>query len=443
MRAFIAVAFLLASMFQTTTAEPAPPGSVTMRIVNHAGAPIELFWINVFDEGRPLVKQTTKAIRNNTDTTINSYDTHMFLAKFLKEVEGAEVEFTKGPKEEVITISYELQPNGERKMFVKQVTKYDEVMMKVENATRSCSQLKDQEFDACFTDGVVQDVVKLEETKAEITKYRNLMSERLRNYTCEDDMMETSKALNTRPLTINGVHYDADMLFENGQAKIWTVRDFITDAECSVLEKHAKPLLKRATVAAEDGSSVISENRKAQQAGYDLHQKNPNDPLIPLHARVLAMTNAIAGYALGPEGQEDFTVIQYNPDDQYTAHCDGSCNGDRHNPGGRVATAVMYCKVAARGGGTTFTKADVFVKPQQGQATFFSYKGADGYMEDGFTEHSGCPVLAGEKWITTAWMREGVTAERTWTIFDPSGVPIEEEEEKKETVEVGVTGDEL
>ena len=35
----------------------------------------------------------------------------------------------------------------------------------------------------------------------------------------------------------------------------------------------------------------------------------------------------------------------------------------------------MYCKVARRGGGTTFTKADVFVKPTKGQATFFSYKG--------------------------------------------------------------------
>jgi len=57
-------------------------------------------------------------------------------------------------------------------------------------------------------------------------------------------------------------------------------------------------------------------------------------------------------------------------------------------------------------------------------ATFFSYKGEDGRTDEGYTEHSGCPVLKGEKWITTFWMREGVSHEQPWTIFDPSGVKI-------------------
>jgi hypothetical protein len=56
--------------------------------------------------------------------------------------------------------------------------------------------------------------------------------------------------------------------------------------------------------------------------------------------------------------------------------------------------------------------------------TFFAYKGSDGRMDDGYTEHTGCPVLEGEKWITTMWMREGVTAEENWTIYDPSGIKI-------------------
>jgi hypothetical protein len=69
----------------------------------------------------------------------------------------------------------------------------------------------------------------------------------------------------------------------------------------------------------------------------------------------------------------------------------------------------MYCKVAERGGGTTFTKADVFVKPRLGDVTIFTYKNMeDGRMDEGYTEHSGCPVLEGEKWITTMWMREGI-----------------------------------
>ena len=42
-------------------------------------------------------------------------------------------------------------------------------------------------------DGLVTDVVKVADAKDEIIKFRNLMSERLRNYTCADDKMETSK----------------------------------------------------------------------------------------------------------------------------------------------------------------------------------------------------------------------------------------------------------
>ncbi len=76
------------------------------------------------------------------------------------------------------------------------------------------------------------------------------------------------------------------------------------------------------------------------------------------------------------------------------------------------------------GGATTFTKSDIYVRPKRNAATFFSYKGPDGRMDEGYTEHSGCPVTKGEKWITTFWMREGVSEEHNWTMYDPSGLKI-------------------
>jgi hypothetical protein len=84
----------------------------------------------------------------------------------------------------------------------------------------------------------------------------------------------------------------------------------------------------------------------------------------------------------------------------------------------------MYCEVPLVGGATTFSKADIYIKPKKGMVTFFAYKGPDGKMDEGYTEHSGCPVVEGEKWITTVWMRDGVTATDNWTVFDPSGVRI-------------------
>jgi hypothetical protein len=65
------------------------------------------------------------------------------------------------------------------------------------------------------------------------------------------------------------------------------------------------------------------------------------------------------------------------------------------------------------------------VKPKVGMATFFSYKSTkDQKMDEGYTEHSGCPVRAGEKWIATAWLREGVTEEDSWLNYDPEGIPL-------------------
>jgi hypothetical protein len=63
---------ILLGWYGRAAAEPVPAGSVIMKIVNKAGSPIELFWVNVFEKSRPLVKQTTKPIRNNSDTTVSS-----------------------------------------------------------------------------------------------------------------------------------------------------------------------------------------------------------------------------------------------------------------------------------------------------------------------------------------------------------------------------------
>ncbi len=55
------------------------------------------------------------------------------------------------------------------------------------------------------------------------------------------------------------------------------------------------------------------------------------------------------------------------------------------------------------------------------QATFFSYLSDGGITDVGYTEHSGCPVKEGEKWITTVWMRKGVSLEEPSTMYDPTG----------------------
>lgn len=439
----VLIVVLLAISLRDVDAEARPQGSTQMNVRNEADHPIELFWINIFTpEPHALVAQTTKPIRNNTNTIINSYNTHSFKVKYfnppehLQDVEG---EFTKGPDDEEILINLDLS----NKVFkIKQLTAGQKVREVISEKTDHCvaQQAKLWTTDPkvladCMAETLVDDVIKATVKSEKALGRAATISEKLRNYTCEDPKVETTTAVSNYDLFVpltdpknpdRRRRVRVDTLLDTDAAKIWVAHDFVTDEECDILIKHGSPRLMRATVADADGTSVVSESRKAQQANYMINMDNPSaDPLYPLYARVFQATNHHAKYNLSMDGQEDFTIIQYNVADQYTPHCDGSCDGEAHVDKGRVASSVMYCKVADEGGGTTFTNVDVFVKPTKGMATFFSYKDKKtGLMDDGDTQHSGCPVLAGEKWITTVWMREGVTRAQNWNNYDPSGLPI-------------------
>ena len=72
--------------------------------------------------------------------------------------------------------------------------------------------------------------------------------------------------------------------------------------------------------------------------------------------------------------------------------------------GQRVGTVVMYLNEPEKGGGTTFPSVFFEVAPKRGNAVFFSYERPHPSTK---TLHGGAPVIAGEKWIATKWLREG------------------------------------
>jgi prolyl 4-hydroxylase len=66
---------------------------------------------------------------------------------------------------------------------------------------------------------------------------------------------------------------------------------------------------------------------------------------------------------------------------------------------------VMYLNEPTRGGGTTFPDIGLEVAPVRGNAVFFSYNRPH---PGTLTLHGGAPVLEGEKWVATKWLRERV-----------------------------------
>jgi prolyl 4-hydroxylase len=108
---------------------------------------------------------------------------------------------------------------------------------------------------------------------------------------------------------------------------------------------------------------------------------------------------------------EGLQVLRYRPGAEYKPHHDyfdpaqpGSATILKRG-GQRVGTLIMYLSTPVRGGATVFPDVGLDVAPVKGNAVFFSYDRAHQATR---TLHGGAPVLEGEKWVATKWLREGV-----------------------------------
>lgn len=107
---FVAVLLAMA-LLQSTLAAPARTNNqLKMKLINHAGYPIVLWWINTFVPGRPLVLQSEAPVRNSTVTYIDTYITHEFLVTFMDDkngFEGAVGHFVKRADDETMDVYFD------------------------------------------------------------------------------------------------------------------------------------------------------------------------------------------------------------------------------------------------------------------------------------------------------------------------------------------------
>lgn len=288
----------------------------------------------------------------------------------------------------------------------------------------------------CIESSVANQMEKANEEIAFQAQIRTQMAEGYENYTCADYDMPTTKAVDTKTWYNNGVVRKVDVLLERPASKVHLVKNFITPEECRAMEEAAEKKLHRATVADGKGGSEHSPNRKAMQAGIKIpwQLEKEGNPLTTISRRVYDYVNHVLDLDIKENGQEDLMSIQYfgrgeddKEPDRYTPHCDGDCNGMEFKEGNRMATMVMYCTIPEVGGATNFRNSGIHVVPEVGSATFFSYIDPETFiMDNRFTEHSGCPVIKGEKKIVTQWVRLGVSDEDPWDSFNTLGLKIKE-----------------
>lgn len=175
------------------------------------------------------------------------------------------------------------------------------------------------------------------------------------------------------------------------------------DAECRDLMALAAPRLVRSeTVDNATGGSEVNAARTSDGMFFERGET----PLIrTLEARIAELLRWPV------EHGEGLQILRYRPGAEYRPHHDYFDPVHPGTPrilergGQRVGTLVMYLNTPAAGGATTFPDVGLEVAPVRGNAVFFSYDRAHVCTR---TLHGGAPVTAGEKWVATKWLREGV-----------------------------------
>jgi len=176
----------------------------------------------------------------------------------------------------------------------------------------------------------------------------------------------------------------------------------LSDEECDAMVDAARPRMARSeTVQTDTGGSEVNSARTSRGMFFD---RGESELCRRIEARIARLVNwpMING--------EGLQVLHYLPGAEYQPHHDyfdpaksGTASITARG-GQRVGTIVMYLNSPEQGGGTTFPDVGLEVAPVKGNAVFFSY---DRPHPSTKTLHGGAPVVAGEKWVATKWLREG------------------------------------
>jgi prolyl 4-hydroxylase len=183
---------------------------------------------------------------------------------------------------------------------------------------------------------------------------------------------------------------------------IQVYKNVLTEDECDRLIALSQSKLKPSTtVDNETGGTMVYEHRTSQGTFF---QRGEDDFIRSIDQRASDIMN------LPVSNGEGLQILNYQVGGEYRPHFDYFPTEHKGSQvhiqkgGQRVATLIFYLNDVDEGGETIFPSLNLNVAPVKGNAVYFSYF-TRGVVEP-LTLHGGTPVIQGEKWIATKWMRE-------------------------------------
>lgn len=201
---------------------------------------------------------------------------------------------------------------------------------------------------------------------------------------------------------------DVHVVVRSEQPVIVVLDDLLSAEECDEMLRLAKSrgVLRSTVVDPQTGAGTVDDVRTS----FGTFFRRGESELI---ARIEQRLSEVMNVPL--ENGEGFQVLHYKSGGEYRPHFDyfppSSPGNQGHlaNGGQRVSTMILYLNDVPEGGETIFPQISLSVAPKKGAAVYFEYCNSQGQV-DPLTLHGGAPVLQGEKWIATKWVRQ-----RAWT----------------------------
>jgi prolyl 4-hydroxylase len=173
---------------------------------------------------------------------------------------------------------------------------------------------------------------------------------------------------------------------------IVVLENVLSDEECDGLIELSKDKMNRSKIG------VTHEVNEIRTSSGMFFQENEYDIITKIEKRISTIMN------IPVEHGEGIQILKYNPGQEYKAHFDfftSSSNAAKNN---RISTIILYLNDVEHGGETFFPKLNFSVFPRKGMAVYFEYFYNDKNLNE-LTLHGGAPVINGEKWVATQWMR--------------------------------------
>ncbi|HEY6087603.1 MAG TPA: 2OG-Fe(II) oxygenase [Burkholderiaceae bacterium] len=210
-----------------------------------------------------------------------------------------------------------------------------------------------------------------------------------------------SPDLSQSPLWLDAGDRRVQVLLTMNLPRLVVFGGLLADEECDAMMALALPRLTRSeTVQIETGGSEVNAVRTSSGMFFG---RGENE----LCARIETRIARLLDWPL--ENGEGLQILHYLPGAEYQPHHDYFDPAKAGTPsivargGQRVGSLVMYLNSPEKGGATSFPDVALEVAPIKGNAVFFSYDRPHPVTR---TLHGGAPVIAGEKWVATKWLRE-------------------------------------